>query len=363
MLQPKAYKRKIIHIDMDAFYAAVEQQQTPEYRGKPLVVGSNNSRGVVAAASYEARAYGVYSAMPSTTAKLKCPDLIFVAGNFSLYKSISKQIRQIFFEYTDLVEPLSLDEAYLDVTINKYNNPSASIIAQEIRKKIFNSTQLTASAGVSYNKFLAKMASDINKPNGIKVIKPIQAQSFMDELAIEKFYGVGQATANKFKKLGIYNGKQLKEKSLDWLQDYFGKSAYYYYKVSRAIDDREVISNRLRKSIGVEHTYPDDIADKAVLLDKTQELSIEVWEKASKLNKAGRCLTLKVKLHNFQIITRSLSLDSIISSQEHIFTCAKILLNRLIQQHPNKIHVRLLGITLSNLIPTSVTNAQLELEL
>jgi DNA polymerase IV len=259
--------RKIIHIDMDAFYASVEQRDNPQFRGKPIAVGgSPEKRGAVAAASYEARKFGVHSALPSRTARQKCPDLIFVAPRFEVYRSISAQIRTIFRQYTDLVEPVALDEAYLDVTENKFSIPSAQQIAQEIRTKILAETQLTASAGVSVNKFLAKMASGLNKPDGMAVILPQQAEAFVAQLPIEKFHGIGAATAAKLHDLRIFTGADLKQQSEAELVQYFGKMGRFYYRIARGEDDRAVISNRIRKSISVETSYDPDISDYAKML-------------------------------------------------------------------------------------------------
>ena len=246
---------------MDAFYASIEQRDNPELRGKPLAVGYGEKRGVVAAASYEARQYGVYSAMPSVVAIRKCPHLIFAMPRFEVYRSVSNQIREIFFEYTDKVEPLSLDEAYLDVTINKMNMRSATYIAKEIKQKIKERTQLTASAGVSYNKFLAKIASDYKKPNGIYVITPQKGESFIEQLSINRFYGVGPATAGKMNELGIYNGADLKKWSEMDLAHHFGKAGLSYYQYARGMDNREVLSERIRKSLGAEETFLEDLAD------------------------------------------------------------------------------------------------------
>src|SRR5437870_4342678 len=284
--------RKIIHIDMDAFYASVEQRDDPELRGKPVAVGGSRERGVVAAASYEARAFGVHSAMPSITAKRKCPDLIFVKPRFDAYKAISLQIREIFAGYTPIIEPLSLDEAYLDVTENLKGIPSATQIAEEIRAKIRAEIELTASAGVSYNKFLAKLASDHRKPDGLFVITPKMGPSFVETLPVRKFHGVGPATAKKMELLGIKTGLDLRAQTLDFLQQRFGKAGSYYYWVARGIDERPVRADRIRKSIGAENTFPDDLFSYEPARDALQEI-------------IGRTVTLKVKFANFQVITRS----------------------------------------------------------
>ncbi|MCK5700612.1 MAG: DNA polymerase IV, partial [Cyclobacteriaceae bacterium] len=253
--------RKIIHIDMDAFFASIEQRDNPDLLGKPVAVGGAGKRGVVAAASYEARKFGVFSAMPASIALRKCPELIFTKPRFDVYKEVSNQIRQIFLEYTDLVEPLSLDEAYLDVTENKKGLGSATIIAREIKSKINSTTHLIASAGVSINKFLAKVASDQDKPDGLYVIKPNQAESFVDGLAIEKFFGIGKVTAKKMHELGINTGADLKQISIEELVRRFGKVGRYYFDIARAIDKRLVNPNRIRKSLGAERTFEDDLIE------------------------------------------------------------------------------------------------------
>ena len=266
MLAENQQFRKIIHIDMDAFFASVEQRDNPEYRGKPISVGGLGPRGVVAAASYEARKYGVFSAMSSKIARKKCPFLIFVHPRFEAYKKVSDQIGQIFLEYTDLVEPLSLDEAYLDVTHHKKGKPSATLIAKEIKDRIYIETNLTASAGISINKFLAKTASDYRKPNGIFLIKPEDAEAFIEKLPIEKFYGVGKVTAKKMNQLGIFNGLDLKKFSEYDLIRYFGKAGTYYYHIARAVDNRKVEPYRVQKSVGAENTFETDLSEKEDLL-------------------------------------------------------------------------------------------------
>jgi DNA polymerase IV len=269
--------RKIVHVDMDAFYASVEQRDNPDLRGKPVAVGGSAARGVVAAASYEARAYGVHSAMPLVTAKRKCPDLIFVPPRFDVYKAVSQQIREIFAEYTPLIEPLSLDEAYLDVTENLKGMDIATEIALEIRSKIKAVTGLNASAGISYNKFLAKMASDLNKPNGQAVITPKNGPAFVEALPVKKFHGVGPATAERMRKYGIETGLDLKEKSLAFLQEHFGKSGPYFYGIARGIDERQVKPNRIRKSVGAEDTFVEDIDDLNLATAELKPLAEKVW--------------------------------------------------------------------------------------
>ncbi|MBZ9719342.1 DNA polymerase IV [Mesorhizobium sp. AD1-1] len=337
--------RKIIHVDMDAFYASVEQRDNPELRGKPLAVGGAAARGVVAAASYEARAFGVRSAMPSVTAKRKCPELIFVPPRFEVYRGVSAQIRAVFAEHTDLIEPLSLDEAYLDVTQNRLDIASATIIAQMIRAKILLVTGLTASAGISYNKFLAKMASDQNKPNGQFVITPRHGPAFVETLPVKKFHGVGPATAAKMEALGIETGADLKSKSLAFLQQHFGKSGLWYYQISRAIDERGVEPDRPRKSIGAEDTFAADMFDLNASLAEIKPLVAKVWGYCEGKGIRGRTVTLKVKFADFQQITRSrtVAMPIELSDFEHL---AADLLESVF---PVRKGIRLLGVTLSSL--------------
>ena len=336
--------RKIIHIDMDAFYASVEQLDNPELRGKAIAVGGGH-RGVVSAASYEARKFGVRSAMPSKMAKEKCPHLIFVPHRFPRYKEISQKIRSIFHEYTDLVEPLSLDEAYLDVTQNKKNMESAKDIALEIRKRIFEETGLTASAGISVNKFLAKIASDINKPNGQKTIHPTKIEKFLEELPIEKFYGIGRVTANKMHTLHIYKGLDLKKKSLEELHRLFGKSGIYYHNVVRGIHNGEVKPHRIQKSVAVEHTFWDDIMEDEEIQQKLKLLSEELDSRLSKKEIKGKSLTLKIKYKDFSLYTRSKTREYYYESDEDFFETAQ----KLWELRPFDKPVRLLGLSLSNL--------------
>ena len=338
--------RKIIHVDMDALFASVEQRDHPAYRGKPLAVGGSRERGVVAAASYEAREYGIRSAMPSALAYRKCPHIIFVKPRFDIYKAVSEQIRSIFFEYTDLVEPLSLDEAYLDVTNNKKSLPSATLIAKEIRQRIFEETRLTASAGISINKFLAKTASDINKPNGQYLIAPNQAMDFLAGLAVKKFYGIGKVTAEKMNSLGIVNGADLRERSEAELVRLFGKSGRYYYQIVRAIDHRPVNPNRIRKSIGAENTFNHNITKEAQMLEELSDIAGQVARRLQKAERQGKTITLKVKFADFVQITRSRTLGHPISSQKSIEAQAHEL---LVQEKLDGKEVRLLGITVSNL--------------
>lgn len=337
-------QRKIIHVDMDAFYASVEQLDNPELKGKAIAVGGGH-RGVVSAASYEARKYGVRSAMPSKTAKEKCPHLIFVPHRFQRYKDISRKIRSIFYDYTDMVEPLSLDEAYLDVTENKKGIESANQIAKEIRKRIFDETGLTASAGISVNKFLAKVASDINKPNGQKTIHPQHIEKFLEELPIEKFYGVGKVTANKMFSLSIYKGLDLKKKTIEELTRFFGKSGQYYYNVVRGIHNSEVKPNRIQKSVAVERTFFDDLLDEQQIDEKLKYLSQELETRLSKHQILGKSLTLKIKYKDFSLFTRSFTKTDYFQSQDDYYKTAK----NLWQQKPFDRAVRLLGLSLSNL--------------
>ena len=337
--------RKIIHIDMDAFYASVEQLDNPELRGKPVAVGGSSNRGVVSAASYEARKFGVKSAMSSVIAKRNCPDLIFVKARFERYREISQQIRKIFFEYTDLVEPLSLDEAYLDVTENKKGLPSATLIAREIRNKIKAKTGLNASAGISINKFIAKVASDVNKPNGQKTVAPEEVQDFLENLEIRKFYGVGKVTADKMYRLGIFTGKDLKEKDVQFLSQNFGKSGAHFYNVVRGIHLSEVKPHRTRKSLGAERTFSENISSEIFMLERLQHIAEEIERRLNKSEVAGKTVTLKIKYSDFTLQTRSKTLQYYISSKELILETAK----ELLYQEKMKNSVRLLGISLSNL--------------
>ena len=347
--------RKIIHVDMDAFYASVEQHDNPELNGKPIAVGGGSKRGVVSAASYEARKYGVRSAMAGSIAKRNCPELIFVKPRFERYKEISKQIRSIFFEYTDLVEPLSLDEAYLDVTENKKGNPSATMLASEIREKIFKQTGLTASAGISINKFLAKVASDYNKPNGQKTVNPEEVIQFLEELDIRKFYGVGKVTAEKMYRLGIFNGMDLKEKSVEFLTQNFGKSGSYYFNVVRGIHKSVVKPQRIPKSVGAERTFTENLSSEVFMLEKLEHIANELDRRLKKSKIAGKTITLKIKYSDFSLHTRSKTLSYFISDKSLILETAK----NLLYQAPIENSVRLLGISLANL---NTENSKKELE-
>lgn len=329
---------------MDAFYASVEQHDHPELKGLPIAVGGGH-RGVVAAASYEARKFGVRSAMSSKIAKEKCPQLIFVKPRFGRYKEVSKQIHEIFHEYTDLVEPLSLDEAYLDVTENKMDISSANQIAKEIRKKIFDRTGLTASAGISINKFLAKIASDVNKPNGQKTIHPDKMHDFLEKLPIERFFGIGKVTATKMHNLQIFNGADLKSKSLEQLEYWFGKSGKYYYYAVRGIHNSEVKPDRARKSVGVERTFWDDIFDQDGINEKLKSLSSELHERLSKNDVQGKTLTLKIKYNDFSLYTRSSTQEIFFFGFEKYFKTAL----KLWEDRPFDKPIRLLGLSVSNL--------------
>ena len=337
--------RKIIHIDMDAFYASVEQRDHPELRGRPVAVGGSRERGVVAAASYEARRYGVRSAMPSVTAARRCPDLIFVRPRFAVYKAVSTEIRKVFHRYTDLVEPLSLDEAYLDVTENKINLPSATLIAERIRKEIKAETGLNASAGVSYCKFLAKIASDLNKPNGMAVILPEEAEAFIETLPVRKIHGIGKVTAERMERLGIRTGGDLRQRSELELVQRFGKAGRWYYRIARGEDHRAVRPNRVRKSVGAERTFPADLHEREDLHERLEEIIAEVGRRLERLQTGGRTLTLKLKSYDFEIQTRSRTVDGYVSRPDVI---REVIFELLENPYPEK-PLRLMGVTLSNL--------------
>jgi DNA polymerase-4 len=339
--------RKIIHIDMDAFYASVEQRDNPELRGKPVAVGGSEARGVVAAASYEARKFGVYSAMPSLTAKRKCPDLIFIKPRFDAYKAVSLQTRQIFAEYTPIIEPLSLDEAYLDVTENLKGIVSATWIAEEIRARIRAETQLTASAGVSYNKFLAKLASDHRKPDGLFVITPEMGPAFVETLPVRKFHGIGPATARRMEQLGIRTGLDLRAQTLDFLQQHFGKAGSYYYWAARGIDERPVRADRVRKSVGAENTFSVDLFTYEAARDQLRDIIDTVWSYCERSRTRGRTVTLKIKFANFRQITRSRTGQVSIATRVELEQLSNALLEPLF---PVAKGIRLLGISLSSLL-------------
>jgi len=344
-MEEKLLIRKIIHVDMDAFYASVAQLDNPELQGKPVAVGGSSKRGVISAASYEARKFGVRSAMSSMIAMKLCPDLIFVKTDFKRYKDISITVRNIFYEYTELVEPLSLDEAYLDVTENKKGNPSATLIANEIRQKIKEKTGLNASAGISINKFVAKVASDINKPNGQKTVPPEEVISFLEQLDIKKFYGVGKVTQKKMYRLGIYTGKDLKAKSIEYLSEQFGKSGRYYYHVVRGRHNSTVSPKRTRKSLAAERTFNENITSEIFMIERLTDIAKEVEKRLLKSKVAGKTITLKIKYSDFTLQTRSKTLPFFISSKDMILETVK----ELLFQSQMKDSVRLLGISLSNL--------------
>ncbi len=337
--------RKIIHIDMDAFYASVEQRDFPGLKGKPVAVGGDSARGVVAAASYEARKYGVRSAMPSKVAAKKCPGLIFVRPRFDVYKGASEQIRNIFFEYTSLVEPLSLDEAYLDVTFAKKGKPSATLIAKEIKNRIKKETGLTASAGVSYNKFLAKIASDMDKPDGLFVVTPAEAEEFINSLEVRKFFGIGKVTAKKLNEMGIWFGRDLKTIERLELIRLFGKAGNYFYEIVRGIDNRPVEPYRGRKSVGAENTFANDLYLESDLNREMKNLSEILWGRLERSGKKGRTLTLKIKFNDFEKITRSKTFPFFLPSKVELYSEGLKLLRK---EEPLPRGIRLLGLTVSN---------------
>lgn len=339
------FYRKIIHIDMDAFYASVEQLDFPELKNQPLAVGGAEQRGVVAAASYEARKYGVKSAMSGTQAKKLCPNLVFVKPRFERYKAVSKIIQSIFLQYTDLVEPLSLDEAYLDVTNNKKGNPSATLIATDIRQQIFNTLNLTASAGISINKFVAKIASDYNKPNGQKTVNPEEVPIFIEQLDVRKFHGIGKVTTERMYQLGIFTGKDLKKQSLAFLEAHFGKSGKRFFELSRGIDPSVVKPNRIRKSLAAEHTFSKNLSSEIFMLDKLKSIAQEVSKRLSSNNLSGRTITLKIKYSDFSLQTRSKTNNFPTNDALIIYkTVEELLFTDSINDS-----VRLLGISVSNL--------------
>lgn len=353
-------QRKIIHIDMDSFFASVEQRDHPELRGKPIVVGGDSERGVVATASYEARKFGIHSAMSMSRAKTLCKDLIVVQGNHHKYKEVSLQMREIFHEYTDLIEPLSLDEAFLDVTVNKPGIELAVDIAQEIKQKIQERLQLTASAGVSYNKLLAKIASDWRKPNGLTTIHPDRAQDFIDQLRVEKIWGVGPKTADTMHKMGIFTGADLRKVSQDRLTQVFGKTGILFYQFARGIDERPVIVDYERKSVGCERTFEKDIRTKTALTIELYHAVLELEERLNRSKFKGTTLTLKLKYENFEQHTHSITSDRILLTKKDILPLAK----KLLKDAPLENHyVRLLGISVSNPIHHKSQQKWIELEL
>ena len=338
-------KRKIIHIDMDAFYASVEQRDHPELRGKPIAVGYSEERGVVSAASYEARKYGVRSAMSSLKAKQLCPPLVFVPGRMSVYKEVSAQIHSIFHEYTDIIEPLSLDEAFLDVTENKKGIELAVDIAKEIKQRIREELNLIASAGISYNKFLAKVASDYRKPDGLCTIHPDQAMKFIKQLPIESFWGVGKVTAQRMHALGIHKGKDLQQYSLEMLTHLFGKAGNLYYNFARGIDLRPVEVERIRKSVGCEHTLEKDITSSSSVIIELYHVATELVERLKRNGFSGNTLTLKIKFYDFKQITRSITQEK----ELHLMTDILPLAKQLLKEVDYSIHpIRLIGLTVSN---------------
>jgi DNA polymerase IV len=337
--------RKIIHIDMDAFYASVEQRDDPTLKGKPVAVGYPAKRGVVVAASYEARGFGVRSAMPSTVAARNCAELVFVPPRFDVYREVSKQVQAIFKDYTPLVEPLSLDEAYLDVTDNLKGIPTAWETAKEIRARIYEETGLTASAGISCNKFLAKIASDYRKPNGQFAIMPDQAEAFVASLPVAKFHGVGPKTAAKMRALGIETGADLRGQTLDFLQDHFGKAGSWYHNIARGRDDRLVQPDRERKSSGSETTFSEDLSDPVQIEAGVIAMADDVWAWCEKANARGRTVTVKIKWADFQISTRSRSMEMTIQTREKLYQVARDLIRSIF---PPPKGIRLVGVTLSN---------------
>jgi DNA polymerase-4 len=350
--------RKIIHIDMDAFFASVEQLDNPELRGKPVAVGGSGDRSVVAAASYEARKFGVRSAMPSVTAKRLCPGLIFVRHHFDRYQEISSQVFRIFSEYTDIIEPLSIDEAFLDVTVNKKNIGSATIIAREIKDEIKSRTGLTASAGISINKFLAKIASDIKKPDGLFVIPPDKASEFIEHLPVEKFYGIGKVTSEKMHKLGIHNGRDLKEWDMVSLVRNFGKVGAFYFNIARGIDDRPVEPDLDRKSVGTEVTFEKDLSTRFEIIAELYKLEKELMNRLEGSGTSGKTLTLKVKFADFRQITRSRTLKNFIHDFETLHNEVTAIRKSLKLEGEK---IRLLGVSVSNLTTDESEDRQLEL--
>ena len=347
--------RKIIHVDMDAFYASVEQRDNPSLRGKPVAVGGSSKRGVVAAASYEARAYGVRSAMPSVTAQRQCPDLIFVKPRFEAYKAVSRQIREIFARHTDIIQPLSLDEAYLDVTIDTQGIGSAVKVAKAIRAAIKEETGLTASAGVSYNKFIAKLASDQNKPDGLCVILPEHGPQFVASLPVRRFHGVGPRTAEKMAKLGVSTGADLAQKDEAWLAQHFGSWGGYLFLAARGIDHRPVHTNAARKSVGAESTYFDDKRSEAELRDALNEIVDIVWDRIDRNQAQGRTLVLKARYSDFRTITRSRTVGHVLADRGAVAQLGHALLDQIL---PAEMGVRLLGLTLSGLVDQNHSHSE-----
>ena len=338
-------ERKIIHIDMDAFYASVEQRDHPELKGLPIAIGHEDARGVVATASYEARKYGVRSAMPSIRAKKLCPELIFIPGRMEVYKQVSKQIHDIFLRYTDLIEPLSIDEAFLDVTENKKGMELAVDVAKAIKQEIREELHLIASAGISYNKFLAKIASDYRKPDGLCTIHPDQAIEFIAGLSIESFWGIGPVTAQKMHALGIHTGKDLQQCSVEMLERQFGKAGTLYYAFSRGIDTRPVVAERIRKSVGCEHTLEKDVHQTSSVIIELYHVATELMERLDKHQFKGYTLTLKIKFYDFSQITRSHTHNTPLTHQKEVLALSKMLLKEV--DYTRK-PIRLIGLSISN---------------
>ncbi|QDH17032.1 DNA polymerase IV [Swingsia samuiensis] len=347
--------RRIVHIDMDAFYASVEQRDNPSFRGRPIAVGRGAARGVVAAASYEARQFGVRSAMPSTKAQRLCPKLIFTPPRFHVYRAVSEQIHEIFARYTPLIQPLSLDEAFLDVTDHLGAYGSATLIAESIREDIKQQTNLTASAGVSYNRFLAKLASDYNKPDGLFVIPPHMGPEFVLNLTVDQFHGIGPATAQRMRALGIQTGQDLKNTDFSLLKHHFGKAAQFYHDIAHGVDERPVTPHRERKSLGTEQTYLTDLKQDHDAINALHDLTKKLWLLSLEKNISARTITLKVKYTNFKQITRANTLLKPISSLTILTDTCQSLLQPLL---PLQEGVRLLGVTLSNFIPTLAESDQ-----
>jgi DNA polymerase IV len=353
--------RKIIHIDMDAFFAAVEERDNPQLKGKPVIVGGQpDSRGVVATCNYEARKYGIHSAMSSVRAGQLCPHGFFVKPRFAAYKEASQKIHQVFRQYTDLIEPLSLDEAYLDVTDVKYLKGSATLIAQEIRQKIYAATKLTASAGISYNKFLAKIASDMNKPDGQFIVKPGEGERFVEALKIGKFYGVGKVTEAKMQAMGIITGADLKSWSKEKLSQVFGKSGVYYYSIARGIDHRPVSNSRIRKSYGAESTFQTDIKEPEEMQQYLESYAQQILEELGKRNTVAYTLTIKVKYTDFQQVTRSKTFDEPVKNDLLLSSVIKSLLDKT---DVLTRAVRLLGVSFSNLTKNPEDQHEVQLDL
>ena len=354
------FVRKIIHVDMDAFYASVEQRDDPALRGRPLAVGHGARRGVVAAASYEARTFGVRSAMPSTTALRKCPQLIFVPPRFEVYRAVSRQIHAIFADYTDLIEPLSLDEAYLDVTANRRGLATAAGTAREIRDRILEETGLTASAGISYNKFLAKLASDMNKPNGQCVIAPGKGEAVVADLPVGRFHGVGPVTAGHMNRLGVETGADLRAQSLECLVRHFGRSGPWYYGIARGVDDRPVNPNRERKSSGSETTFAEDLVDPDAIEAGVLAMADDVWAWCERAASRGRTVTVKIKWADFQQSTRSRSFSAPVETADALRAASLDLIRSV---YPLPRGIRLVGVTLSNFTAVRPTEAEVQLSL